>query len=173
MLAEGPDAVSSPDNGSAYVSMIHAGTTIIDADTQPSATNRRSAEPTCLGPTTNYRERVPVRCARHHLLDRDRRRRPGRNRHPRLSLVLGGSLLGGATVTTVGYGDIVLSTVARRVVEIVLMFVGIGFLAVLTPMIASQFVKTDRATEASAVVDSLARLEAEFADLKRRLAAGR
>jgi hypothetical protein len=28
-----------------------SGTTTIDADTQPSATNPRSAEPTCLGPT--------------------------------------------------------------------------------------------------------------------------
>jgi hypothetical protein len=63
--------------------------------------------------------------------------------------------------------------VAGRVVGIVLMFVGIGFLAVLTAMIASQFVKTDRADETSAVTDSLARLEAEIADLKRQLATSR
>jgi hypothetical protein len=55
----------------------------------------------------------------------------------------------------------------------VLMFAGIGFLAVLTAMIASQFVKTERAAETAAVTDSLARLEAELADLKRQLAAGR
>jgi voltage-gated potassium channel len=77
------------------------------------------------------------------------------------------------TVTTVGYGDIYPSTVAGRLVAMVLMFVGIGFLAVLTAMIASQFVKTDRAAETSAITDSLARLEAELADLKRQLAAGR
>jgi voltage-gated potassium channel len=74
------------------------------------------------------------------------------------------------TVTTVGYGDIYPSTVAGRLVAMVLMFVGIGFLAVLTAMIASQFVKTDRAAETSAITDSLARLEAELADLKRQLA---
>jgi transposase len=38
-----------------------SGTTTIDADTQPSATNRRSAEPTCLGPTA--RTRQPTRHA--------------------------------------------------------------------------------------------------------------
>ena len=76
-------------------------------------------------------------------------------------------------MTTVGYGDITPTTVAGRVVGMVLMFVGIGFLAVLTATIASQFVKTDRADETSAVVASLARLEAELADLKRQLASDR
>jgi voltage-gated potassium channel len=73
------------------------------------------------------------------------------------------------TVTTVGYGDIHPETVPGRIVAMVLMFVGLGFLAVLTATIASQFVKTDRADETSAVAESLARLEVELADLKEHL----
>jgi hypothetical protein len=41
------------------------------------------------------------------------------------------------TVTTVGYGDIYPHTVAGRMVAIVLMLTGIGFLAVLTATVAS------------------------------------
>ena len=36
-----------------------SGTTTINADTQHSATNHRSAEPTCLGPTPSWRGRKP------------------------------------------------------------------------------------------------------------------
>jgi len=50
------------------------------------------------------------------------------------------------------------------------MFVGIGFLSVLTATIASFFVKTDRGDEFGAMIASLERLEAEMADLKRQLA---
>jgi len=74
------------------------------------------------------------------------------------------------TVTTVGYGDIQVKTVPGRIVAIVVMFVGIGFLSVLTASIASLFVKTDRSDEFEAMIDSLNRLEAEMADLKRQLA---
>jgi voltage-gated potassium channel len=73
------------------------------------------------------------------------------------------------TVTTVGYGDIYPHTVAGRVVAIILMFVGIAFLAVLTATIASYFVKSDRQDESSAILASLGRLEAEVAELKARL----
>jgi voltage-gated potassium channel len=76
-------------------------------------------------------------------------------------------------VTTVGYGDVIPETVPGRIVAIALMLVGVGFLAVLTATIASHFVKTDRADEASAVLDSLRRVEAEIADLKNQLAANR
>ena len=56
-----------------------------------------------------------------------------------------------------------------RVVGIVLMLVGIGFLAVLTATVASSFVKADRQDETSEVLSSLRRLEAEVAELKARL----
>ncbi len=52
-----------------------------------------------------------------------------------------------ATVTTVGYGDVVPQTVVGRVVASALMFVGIGFLSMLTAAIASTFVSRDREEE--------------------------
>jgi voltage-gated potassium channel len=73
------------------------------------------------------------------------------------------------TVTTVGYGDVYPTTVAGRIVAIVLMLVGVGFLAVLTATIASRFVKEDRSAESTAITDALARIEAELAALKAQL----
>lgn len=73
------------------------------------------------------------------------------------------------TVTTVGYGDLYPHTVAGRIVAILLMLVGIGFLAVLTATIASRFVQTD--TGSDDVLESLRRIEAELAELKGRLPA--
>ena len=72
-------------------------------------------------------------------------------------------------VTTVGYGDLYPTTVAGRIVGILLMVAGIGFLAVLTATISSSFVRTDRQDESSAILDALHRLEAEVAELKARL----
>jgi voltage-gated potassium channel len=73
------------------------------------------------------------------------------------------------TVTTVGYGDIYPTMVGGRIVAIVLMLAGIGFLAVLTATIASQFVKEERSDEMIAITDALTRIEAEIAALKARL----
>ena len=73
------------------------------------------------------------------------------------------------TVTTVGYGDIYPSTVVGRIIGIVLMLVGIGFLAVLTATIASRFVKEARSAETTAITDALTRIEADIAALKTRL----
>src|SRR5262249_46229598 len=73
------------------------------------------------------------------------------------------------TVTTVGYGDIYPTTVGGRIVAIMLMLAGIGFLAVLTATIASRFVKQERSDETIAITDALARIEAEIAALKARL----
>ena len=73
------------------------------------------------------------------------------------------------TVTTVGYGDIYPHTVAGRIVAIILMFVGIGFLAVLTATIAPYFVKTDQQDDNSRILEALGRLEADVAELKARL----
>src|SRR4051794_13074132 len=73
------------------------------------------------------------------------------------------------TVTTVGYGDVYPTTVAGRMVAIVLMLVGVGFLAVLTATIASRFVKQERGAETAAITESLARIEADIAAMKARL----
>jgi voltage-gated potassium channel len=71
------------------------------------------------------------------------------------------------TVTTVGYGDLYPKAVEGRVVAMVVMLFGIGFLSVLTATIASRFVRTDTGTEEMA--NSLRRIEAELADLKQQV----
>jgi voltage-gated potassium channel len=68
----------------------------------------------------------------------------------------------------VGYGDLYPTTVAGRIVSIALMLVGIGFLAVLTATISSQFVRANRADETNQVLEALRRLEADVAELKAR-----
>jgi voltage-gated potassium channel len=73
------------------------------------------------------------------------------------------------TVTTVGYGDVPVKAVDGRIIAMVVMLVGIGFLSVLTATIASYFVKTDRGDETEAIIAALGRLEAEVAELKQRL----
>jgi voltage-gated potassium channel len=47
------------------------------------------------------------------------------------------------TITTVGYGDLYPRSVDGRIVAMLVMFVGIGFLSVLTATIASSFIQTD------------------------------
>jgi voltage-gated potassium channel len=73
------------------------------------------------------------------------------------------------TVTTVGYGDIYPKSVGGRIVAVIVMLVGIGFIAVLTATISSYFVKSDRSDEHAALIDALARIEAELAELKARV----
>ena len=51
------------------------------------------------------------------------------------------------TVTTVGYGDITPKSTEGRLIAIVVMAVGIAFLAILTAAIASHFVGTDAAAD--------------------------
>jgi voltage-gated potassium channel len=48
------------------------------------------------------------------------------------------------TVTTVGYGDIEITTAAGRVIAAFVMLAGIGFMAALTATIAAAFVKQER-----------------------------
>jgi voltage-gated potassium channel len=72
------------------------------------------------------------------------------------------------TVTTVGYGDLYPKSVEGRIIGMIVMLFGIGFLSVLTATIASRFVKTDTGTEEMQA--TLARIEAELADVKRQLA---
>jgi voltage-gated potassium channel len=80
------------------------------------------------------------------------------------------------TVTTVGYGDIVPHTVSGRLVAMLLMVAGIGFISVLTATIASFFVKEERQEERAEsqeeraeMAAALKRIEADLADLKARL----
>lgn len=73
------------------------------------------------------------------------------------------------TVTTVGYGDLYPSDVEGRIIGIVLMLVGIGFLSVLTATVASRFVKTD--TGSDEVLETLRRIEQDVAELKAGLEA--
>jgi hypothetical protein len=49
------------------------------------------------------------------------------------------------------------------------MFVGIGFLSLLTASIASRFVKEERGEEHVELMQALQRIEAEVADMKSRL----
>jgi voltage-gated potassium channel len=76
------------------------------------------------------------------------------------------------TVTTVGYGDLTPVSIAGRIVAIVLMLVGIGFIAVLTATISSRFVTEDRQNEYAALENTLARIEADLAEVKAQLRAG-
>jgi voltage-gated potassium channel len=72
------------------------------------------------------------------------------------------------TVTTVGYGDVFPTSVSGRIVAMVVMLVGIGFLSVFTATVASYFVQQDRSDDE--VRETLRRIEADLAELKTRLA---
>ena len=73
------------------------------------------------------------------------------------------------TVSTVGYGDIYPSTVQGRLIALVLMFVGIGFLSLLTAAIASRFVKQERGDEHDEVMETLRQIQADVAELKSQM----
>jgi voltage-gated potassium channel len=66
------------------------------------------------------------------------------------------------TVTTVGYGDIYPKSVDGRIIAMVVMLFGIGFLSVLTATVASYFVKSDRGDETETILATLARLERDL-----------
>jgi voltage-gated potassium channel len=69
------------------------------------------------------------------------------------------------TMTTVGYGDVVPHTSAGRVIAVVVMLVGIGFVAVLTGAIAQRFIAPAE-EEAEQAEDAL---EGRLDDLAGRL----
>ena len=71
------------------------------------------------------------------------------------------------TVRTVGYVDLYPNSIQGRLIGIVVMLLGIGFLSVLTATIASDFVAVD--TSSAEVMDTLRRIEADVAELKARL----
>ena len=74
------------------------------------------------------------------------------------------------TVTTVGYGDVTPTSVQGRLVAMVVMLVGIGFISVLTATFASRFVKSERSPEHDELLVVLTRIEAELAELKQQVA---
>ena len=57
------------------------------------------------------------------------------------------------TMTTVGYGDELPTLASTKVLAIVVMLVGIGFVAVLTGAVAERFVAADLEVEAEAEAD--------------------
>lgn len=75
------------------------------------------------------------------------------------------------TVTTVGYGDLYPTTVQGRLIGIVLMFTGIGFLSLLTAAVASRFVKQERGEEHHELMERLGRIEADVREIKAKLPA--
>jgi voltage-gated potassium channel len=79
------------------------------------------------------------------------------------------------TVTTVGYGEIEVESEAGRVIAMMIMVVGIGFVALVTAFIAERFVRRDVEEESATVgakeeqiLAELQRLSAEVAALKAR-----
>lgn len=77
------------------------------------------------------------------------------------------------SITTVGYGDFAPLTSTGRAIAVVVMVVGIGFVAILTGAIAERFVSRDvRALEAdeTKLLETLLRVEAAVAEVSGRLA---
>src|SRR5206468_1346716 len=60
-------------------------------------------------------------------------------------------------------------TVAGRLIAMLLMLIGIGFIAVLTASIASIFIKSERQDETEAISQALRQIQADLAELKARL----
>jgi voltage-gated potassium channel len=69
------------------------------------------------------------------------------------------------TVTTVGYGDLTPQTTGGRLIAMVVMLVGIGFVAVLTAAAASRFLR-DQQQERSDLIAIEARLDEVLARLR-------
>jgi len=72
------------------------------------------------------------------------------------------------TVTTVGYGDVSPMTVEGRLIAIVLMIVGIGFIGVFTATITSFFFDQERSAESVELERRLDRIEAKLDAVIRR-----
>lgn len=80
------------------------------------------------------------------------------------------------TVTTVGYGDVKVTTTLGRIVGIALMLLGIGFVALLTGAIAQRFLQTDAAEnrterdDDATILDRLGEIAIRLERLERRTA---
>ena len=75
-------------------------------------------------------------------------------------------LVGVGDVTTVGCGDVPVSTVEGRGIAMVMVLVGIGFLSVLTLQLPPGSSRPERGDEREEILAALARLEAAVAELK-------
>jgi voltage-gated potassium channel len=73
------------------------------------------------------------------------------------------------TVTTVGYGDLYPTSIGGRLIGMLLMFVGIGFLSLLTAAVASRFVRQDTEAEQSELIERLDRIEADVHEIRAML----
>lgn len=70
------------------------------------------------------------------------------------------------TLTTVGYGDMVPVTLVGRAAGVVLMFMGIGFVALLTASVAAHFVEEEQDSE---LVSEMRRLHERLDELQQQL----
>jgi voltage-gated potassium channel len=70
------------------------------------------------------------------------------------------------TVTTVGYGDISPATTTGRVIAMVVMATGIGFVALITAYVADRFIRKDVGEQAQARDDQVL---AELMEIRQRL----
>ena len=77
-----------------------------------------------------------------------------------------------STVTTVGYGDISPATDGGRVIAVVVMLVGIGFVALLTAAAAERFMRRRRDAAGSGESGQLAEIAARLDRIERTLGAG-
>lgn len=74
-----------------------------------------------------------------------------------------------ATATTIGYGDISPDTFIGKLAAILLMFVGIGFVGVLTSSITNFFIHDHTSDRMQEVLDKLTALEKSNAELKEEI----
>ena len=74
-----------------------------------------------------------------------------------------------ATATTIGYGDISPHTFIGKLAAILLMFIGIGFVGVLTSSITNFFIQDHTSDRMQEVLDKLTKLEESNAELKEEI----
>jgi voltage-gated potassium channel len=74
------------------------------------------------------------------------------------------------TVTTVGYGDMYPEGTTGRLIAMLIMFVGIGFVALVTAFIAERFIKEDVEAEEAEVVSKEDQILAELQQLRAEVA---
>jgi voltage-gated potassium channel len=72
------------------------------------------------------------------------------------------------TVSTVGYGDIAPITTGGRAIGIILIFLGIGFMSMLTAAISAYFVEKDSNREMKQILEKLDTLSKDIEELKKK-----